>query len=67
MNRLKNIFHEKTMLKELLVEKVIYIVLIALFITVVIIEPKFLSFTNLKIFSPSLLQESSLPWQQVWF
>lgn len=48
MNRLKNIFHEKTMLKELLVEKVIYIVLIALFITVVIIEPKFLSFTNFK-------------------
>ena len=41
MNRLKNIYHEKTMLKELLVEKVIYIVLIALFITVVIIEPKF--------------------------
>ena len=48
MNRLKNIFHEKTLVKELLVEKVIYIVLIALFIIVVVIEPKFLSFTNFK-------------------
>lgn len=45
-----NLFKNKsnTAIKNLIVDKIIYIVLLALLIAIVIIEPKFLSFTNFK-------------------
>ena len=46
MNNVNNKY--KTVVKSLIVDKIIYIVLIALLIGIVIIEPKFLSFTNFK-------------------
>lgn len=46
MNFVKN--KSKLSVKDFLVDKIIYIVLIALLIAIVIIEPKFLSFTNFK-------------------
>lgn len=46
MNIVKN--KSKLSVKEFFVDKIIYIVLLALLIAIVIIEPKFLSFTNFK-------------------
>ena len=54
-------------IKQILADKAIYIVLLALLVIVVIIEPKFLSFGNFKIYLHSLQPESSLHLQQVWF
>jgi len=49
MNKLKaKAIGENGSLKNLMTEKAIYIVLIILFIAIVVIEPKFLSFTNFK-------------------
>lgn len=46
MNSVNN--KSKLSVRDLLVDKIIYIVLIALLIAIVIIEPKFLSFTNFR-------------------
>jgi len=46
--KFKNRYGDSVQIKNLLVEKVIYIVLLALIIVVVVIEPKFLSLTNFK-------------------
>lgn len=48
MNKIKNKYGDSISIRQILVEKVIYIVLLALIIVVVIIEPKFLSLTNFK-------------------
>lgn len=48
MIKFKNRYGDSVQIKNLLVEKVIYIVLLALIIVVVVIEPKFLSLTNFK-------------------
>ena len=48
MIKIKNKYGEDFSIKQLLTEKIIYLVLILLIVVVIIIEPKFLSFANLK-------------------
>jgi methyl-galactoside transport system permease protein len=48
MNKLKNKFSENQSIKQIMAEKVIYIVLLVLIIIVIVIEPRFLSLTNFK-------------------
>ncbi|MDD2972784.1 MAG: galactose/methyl galactoside ABC transporter permease MglC [Lachnospiraceae bacterium] len=48
MEKIKNKYGESISIKQILAEKIIYLVLLLLIVLVIIIEPKFLSFTNLK-------------------
>jgi methyl-galactoside transport system permease protein len=48
VNKIKNKFGSNVSIMQMLADKIIYLVLIVLILTVIVIEPKFLSFTNLK-------------------